>query len=71
MLSNLQDQSFVSFGNFDLEGVQNFREFLVEFDIHDGTDNGGDLTAKGGNGGAVSTDTRCELDSSGMGKTRA
>jgi len=59
MLSNLQDQSFVSFDNFDLEGVKNFGKFPVEFDIHDGTDNGGDLTAKGGNGGAVSTDTRC------------
>lgn len=59
MLSNLQNQSFISFGNFDLEGVQNFRKFPVEFNIHDGTNNGGDLTAEGGSGGAVSTDTRC------------
>ena len=58
MLGDLQDQSLVSFRNFDLESIQNFREFFIELDIDNGTDNGGDLTVEGGSGGAVSTDTR-------------
>ena len=59
VLRNFQDQSFISFNNFDFEGVQNFRKLPVELDINDGSNNGGDLTTGQGRGGrAVSTDTR-------------
>ena len=59
VLGDLQDQSFTSIGNFDLEGIQNFGKLFIELNIDDGTNNSGDLTgAEGGSGGAVSTDTR-------------
>lgn len=58
MLGDLQNQSFVSIGNFDLEGIQNFGKLSIELNINDGTNNGGDLSGTEGSGGAVCTDTR-------------
>ena len=59
VLGNFQDQSLTSLGNLDLEGVQNLRKLLIELNINDGTDNGGDFSgAECGSGGAVGTDTR-------------
>lgn len=59
VLGDLQDKTLASIGNFDLEGIQNLGKLFIELNIHDGTNNGGNLTGACGSGGAVGTDTRC------------
>ena len=58
VLGDLQDKTLVSFGNIDLEGIQNLGKLFIELNIHDGTNNGGNLTGAGSSRGAVGTDTR-------------
>jgi hypothetical protein len=46
VLGDLKDETFISLGDFDLKCVENLRQFIVELDVDDGTDNLSDLSSE-------------------------
>jgi hypothetical protein len=62
VLSDFQNQSFVTGSNFYLQRIQNLGKFIFKLHINNGTNNLGDLTsAEGSSSTAVSTDAHCKI----------
>lgn len=57
MLGNFQNQSFISLGNFDFEGVQNLGELVLKLNVDDGSNDLSHLTdIEGSRSATVGTD---------------